>query len=316
MFGIISRPYNYIQFTRDQMTRESLRRAFDRAPKPGERAPDSMARSLTGDSIRLSDYRGHKNVVLTLGSATCPMTAGSIAGMNDLFDRYRDEEVEFFFAYVREAHPGDELPAHESMAEKVRAAKILKEQENVEMPILVDDLRGTIHRKYGSLPNPAFLIDKSGRIAFRSQWTQAGAIEEALRQLLKIQHERGLDHAVVLGGEDRSMPVSYPVLYSYRALHRGGRQAILDFETAMGLPGKMLVASSRIAGPVVENVMENPGKIMATVALGAGVVAAAIYAGRALRRRRMAPRNPYDRYVFETPKAEERGTTDYPAVGI
>jgi len=316
MFGIISRPYNYSQFTRDQVTREILRRAFDRAPKPGERAPDFTVRSLTGDSIRLSDYRGRKNVVLTFGSATCPMTAGSIGGMNDLFDRYGDDDVEFFFVYVREAHPGDEIPAHESMAEKVCAAEILQEQENVEMPILVDDLRGTVHRKYGSLPNPAFLVDKSGRIAFRSQWVQAGAIEEALRQLLKIQHERGLDHAVVLGGEDRSLPVSYPVLYSYRALHRGGRQAILDFETAMGLPGKMLVASSRIAGPVVEKVVENPGKIVATAALGVGVVAAAIFAGRALRRRRMSPRNPYDRYVFETPDAKDRGTTDYPAVGI
>ncbi|HTC95328.1 MAG TPA: deiodinase-like protein [Terriglobales bacterium] len=316
MFGIISRPYNYSQFTRDQMTREILRRAFDRAPKPGERAPDFTARNLTGDSIRLSDCHGCKNVVLAFGSATDPMTAGSIGGMNDLFDRYRDDDVEFLFVYVREAHPGDGIPAHESMADKVRAAEILQEQENIEMPILVDDLRGTIHRKYGSLPNPAFLIDKSGRIAFRSQWAQSGAIEEALRQLLKIQHDRGLDHAVVLGGEDRSVPVSYPVLYSYRALQRGGRQAILDFETAMGFPGKMMVASSRIAGPVVENMMENPGKIVATVALGAGVVAAAIYAGRALRRRRVASRNPYDRYVFETPKAEERGTTDYPAVGI
>jgi hypothetical protein len=62
--------------------------------------------------------------------------------------------------------------------------------------------------------------------------------------------------------------------------------------------------------------VQNPGKIMATVALSAGVVAAAIYAGQALRRRRMASRNPYDRYVFETPKTEDRGTTDYPAVGI
>ncbi len=312
MFGFISSEYNYSHFTRDKMARDLNSRAFDHAPEPGERAPDFTARTLTGDCIRLSDYRDSKNVVLTFGSATCPMTSGSIAGMNELFDRYRSDDVEFLLVYVREAHPGDEIPAHESMSDKVRAAEILEEQEDVKMPILVDDLKGSIHRKYGKLPNPTYLIDKSGRIAFRAQWTQAGIVEEALQQLLKIQHERGLDHAVVLGGEDRSVPVSYQVLYSYRALQRGGRKAILDFQDSMGLPGKMIVAGSRLIAPVVES----PGKSMAVAALGLGVVAAALYAGKALRRRRMMPRNPYDRYVFETPEAETRGGTDYPAVGI
>jgi peroxiredoxin len=311
MFGLISSEYNYTHFTRDKMAGDLDNRAFDRAPNPGDRAPDFTARTLTGDPIRLSDYRGTQNVVLTFGSATCPMTAGSVGGMKDLFERYRSDDVEFLLVYVREAHPGDKVGAHESMADKVRAAQLLEAQEKVDMPIVIDDLKGTIHRKYGKLPNPTYVIDKSGRIAFRAQWTQAGIVEEALKQLLKIQHERGLDHAVVLGGEDRSVPISYQVLYSYRALERGGREAIRDFEESMGLPGKMIVAGSRLAAPV----MQNPGKSMAVAALALGVVAAGLYAGRALRSRRLAARNPYDRYVFETPQPENRGT-DYPAVGI
>jgi peroxiredoxin len=311
MFGFVSSEYNYTHFTRDKMAGDIEGRAFDRAPKPGERAPDFTARTLTGDQISLADYRGAKNVVLTFGSATCPMTAGSIGGMNQLAERYPADDVEFLFVYVREAHPGDEIAAHQTMSDKVQAAQILEAEEKVVMPILVDDLKGSIHRKYGKLPNPTYLIDKSGRIAFRAQWTQAGIMEEALQQLLKIQHERGLDHAVVLGGEDRSVPISYQVLYSYRALERGGRAAIMDFEEAMGLTGKMMVAGSRLAAPM----MENPGKSITVAALALGVVAAALYAGRALRARRLASRNPYDRYVFETPKPENRGT-DYPAVGI
>ncbi len=228
-----------------------------------------------------------------------------------MYRRYGDR-VAFVAVYVREAHPGDDIPAHASMAGKVRAAEILQEQEEVELPIVVDNLGGSIHRKYGQLFNPTFLIDRSGRIAFRSQWTQAGAVDEALRQLLKVQRERDLDHAVVLGGEDRSMPISYSVLYSYRALHRGGEESIHDFTEAMGFPGKMIVAGSRIVGPITGN----PGKTLATAALGVGIVFAAIYAGRALRNRRMTSRNPYDRYVFETPEPEARGSTDYPAVGI
>jgi peroxiredoxin len=318
MFGLISSEYNYTHFTRDKMDGDLDSRAFDRAPKPGERAPDFTARTLTGDPVRLADYRGTRNVVLTFGSATCPLTAGSIGGMNELFERYRGEDVEFLFIYVREAHPGDEIPAHDSIADKVRAAQLFEEQESVEIPIVVDDLKGSIHRKYGALPNPAYLIDKSGRIAFRALCTQAGIVEEALVQLLKIQRERGLEHAVVLGGEDRSVPISYQVIYSYRALQRGGPQAIRDFEESMGLPGKMIVAGSRLAAPV----MENPGKSMAVAALALGVVAAGVYAGRALRARRIASRNPYDRYVFETPQQQqqqqqpEKPGTDYPAVGI
>jgi len=311
MFGLTSSEYNYKQFLRSHIARD-LASAFDRTPEPGERAPDFTARSLTGDRVQLSDYRGQKNVVLVFGSATCPMTAGSARGLNELFHRYRDEDVEFLLVYVREAHPGDEIPAHDSMAEKVRAAEILREQENVEFSVLVDDLRGSIHRRYGQLPNAAFLVDKSGRVAFRSLWAQAGAVDEALQQLLRIQGERGVDHAVVLGGEDRSMPITYPVLHSYRALQRGGAKSMDDFAEALGLPGRMILAGGRLARPVAEN----PGKILATVALSVGVVAAAIYGGRALRRRRLAPRNPYDRYVFEAPEPEDRGSQDYPAIGI
>ena len=311
MFGLSSSEYNYKQFQRSHIARD-FASAFDQAPQPGERAPDFTARTLTGDRVQLTDYRGEKNVVLVFGSATCPMTAGSVRGLNELFRRCGDKEVEFLLVYVREAHPGDEIPAHESMADKVRAAEILREQEDLEFPILVDDLRGSIHRRYGKLPNPAFLIDKSGRVAFRCLWAQAGAIEEALQQLLPIQHERGVDHAVVLGGEDRSMPISYPVLHSYRALQRGGAKSMNDFTEALGLPGRMILIGGRLARPVAEN----PGKILATAALSVGVVAGAIYAGRALRRRRLAPRNPYDRYVFETPESGDQGPTDYPAVGI
>ena len=115
---------------------------------------------------------------------------------------------------------------------------------------------------------------------------------------------------MVLGGDDRSMPVSYPALYSYRALHRGGRDAISDFEQSMGLPGKIALASSRIIGPV----KDNPGKILAGAALGAAVLAGGLYAGRTLRRRRLRTRFPYHTFPI-SPEEQEPGE-DYGVVGI
>src|SRR4051812_38161490 len=151
MFGL--KPYNYDTFTRDLLVKDVAASKLSGGPKPGSRAPDFEGRTLDGDVVRLRDFKGEKNVVLTFGSATCPMTAATIAGMNDLYEDYAGEDVEFLFVYVREAHPGEQLGPHESYDEKLAAAELLREEEDIEMPIVVDEVNGTIHRKYGKLPN-------------------------------------------------------------------------------------------------------------------------------------------------------------------
>jgi len=299
--------YNYEHFTRD------LLKDFKSGsgPDAGDTAPDFTLRTIDGDKLSLSDFEEHKNVLLTFGSATCPMTLGSIAGLNNLYEKYRGDNVEFLFVYVREAHPGEDLPAHASMDDKFRAAQILRDEEELKMPVLVDDLRGSVHRKYGKLPNPSYLIDRSGRIAFRCQFTQPSVLENAIDELLDVQERTGEDRAVVAGGEDTRMPKSFPLLYTYRALRRGGREAILDFEEALGMPGKFAVASSRIAQPVVEH----PGKTAAAAALTAGVLAGGIFAGVKLRQKRLRGREPY-RYYDREQRAARTGTDDYEPIGI
>lgn len=302
--------YNYSHFTREHL-HETGRTAFT-GPEPGEQAPDFKARSLDGETIRLSDYKGKKNVLLLFGSATCPMTAGSIEGINELYNEFRGDNVEFLFVYVREAHPGEELPAHRSMSDKTNAARLLRDQEDMEMPVLIDDLRGAIHRKYSRLPNPAFLIDKSGRVAFRCMWAKPDTLGEAIEELLELQQERGVEHVVVNGGQDLSMPMTYGVLYSYRALERGGKEALSDFREAFGISGRVALTASRMAKPI----MENPGRILAIVALTAAVLAGGLYAGFELRKRRLGiRRNPYRAYEKEEVRDTDTGT-EYGAVGI
>src|SRR5689334_11080992 len=119
MLGFSS--YNYEHFSREIF--HDLAQTSFTGPAPGERAPDFKATTLDGDSVRLRDFAGKKNVLLIFGSATCPMTAGSIAGLNELYDRLRGDHLEFLFVYVREAHPGEIIPAHRSMREKIEAAR-------------------------------------------------------------------------------------------------------------------------------------------------------------------------------------------------
>src|SRR3954451_16925517 len=174
VFG--SSTYNYEQFNREMLP--DLKK--QEGPEPGDVAPDFTLRTLDGDKLSLSDFEEHKNVVLTFGSATCPITLGSIGGLKNLYDKYRGDDVEFLFVYVREAHPGEEIPAHDSMDDKFRAAQLFRDEEDLKMPLLVDDLRGSVHRKYGKLPNPSYLIDRSGRVAFRALWAQPDVIENAI----------------------------------------------------------------------------------------------------------------------------------------
>jgi len=305
VFG--SGSYNYEHFTRDLL--KGLKK--ESGPEPGDVASDFTLRTVDGDKLSLSDFEEHKSVLLTFGSATCPMTLASIGGLNRLYERHRGDNVEFLFVYVREAHPGEEMPSHGSMEAKFRAAQLFRDEEEIKMPVLVDDLRGSVHRKYGKLPNPSYLIDKSGHISFRCLFTQPEVLENAIDELLEFQLRTGKDRAVVAGGEDRRMPKSFPLLYTYRALKRGGRDAILNFEEALGIPGKLAVASSRIVQPV----LENPGKTVAAAALTAGVLAGGVYAGYKLRKKRFAHREPY-RYFDREQRARRTGTDDYEPIGI
>jgi peroxiredoxin len=307
MFGIDR--YNYKRFTNDILLADAAKTGFGNGPEPGEQAPDFKGRTLDGEMIRLSDYKDKSNVVLTFGSATCPFTAGSIGGMNDLFADYSGrEDVAFLFVYVREAHPGEKLREHRSLKQKIRAAELFRNEEEVEIPVVVDDLDGKIHKKYGKLPNPTYLIDKSGGVAFRSLWTRAKMVEEALQELLRVQREENTDRAIVRDGEDTSASMTYAMLHSHRALERGGKKAIRDFREELGRTGVLADTASRIAGPIALN----PGKAIVGVALAGAVIAGGLYGGVKLREARLRrPRNPYRFYDKEPLKESD----DY-AVGI
>jgi peroxiredoxin len=310
MFGF--KPYNYTSFSKDLLLKDvTTSKMAAGGPRPGDRAPDFEGRSLDGDLVSLRDFKGEQNVVLTFGSVTCPMTAGAIRGLNDLYDHYKNDDVQFLFVYVREAHPGDDLPAHKTLEEKIAGAELLREEEDVEMPILVDDLKGSIHKKYGKWPNATYVIDTSGRVAFRSLWSRPPQIEAALQELLERQKERDVEHAIVNGGEDTSMPVARSMLHTYRALERGGDKSIEEFRLALGVPGRLAVATSRVAEPIALY----PGRVALGALLAGGVIAGALYAGHKLREKRLQSRSPYDLHEPTRRRTPPTGG-DYEAVGI
>jgi Iodothyronine deiodinase len=287
MFGFTR--YNYNRFRREMQ--QGHADPWSRAPVPGDEAPGFELPSLAGERVNLSDFKGSRNVVITFGSATCPQTAASIGGLRSLAGEFSGDDVEFLFLYVREAHPGADIPPHRSLEEKARAAQLLREQEDIRFPILIDQLGGETHRKYGALPNASFLVDKAGRIAYRSLASHGPSLGDALEELLERQKERGLEHAIVHGGEDTVAPQLKTFLNAYRAIERGGYDAVVNFRGELGIPGRVVLRGGRMARPIAEH-----PAISITTAIGIlGAIGVGFWAGHELRKRHFASQ-PYEVY--------------------
>jgi peroxiredoxin len=307
MFGFTR--YNYERFHREMLQNDAADR-WSQAPEPGDEVPGFELRSLSGDVVKLSDFKDSRNVVLTFGSATCPHTAASIGGLRSLAREFPPSEVAFLFIYVREAHPGADLPPHHSLEDKAHAAMLLREQEQIDFPILIDELGGDVHRRYGALPNASFVVDKSGRVAYRSMASHPHSLGAALEELIERQKERGVHHVVVHGGEDEITPSLKTFLNAYRAIERGGYDAVVNFRGELGFPGRVVISGGRMARPITEHpaiTITSAVGVLAAIGLG-------LWAGYELRKRRFA-RKPYDAYR-KIAKRRRTDEDDYSAIGI
>ncbi len=103
---------------------------------------------------------------------------------------YAARGIASVFVYTREAHPGEHFPAHRSPEQKLAHARAFAERWGIERPVLVDDLAGTGHRRYGELPNMTYLVGRGGRVLFRADWTDPATVEAAVGYLLAARERR------------------------------------------------------------------------------------------------------------------------------
>ncbi len=148
-------------------------------PEPGDEAPDFEATSLEGNKVKLSDFEGDW-VVLETGSITCPITDSKVQAMDKLQEKF--EDVEFILLYTREAHPGENYDAHESFQDKLDRAREFAEDYDIERNVLVDDIEGTAHRKYGGMPNSIHIINPEGTVVMRGDWNNTKKVKEIVEK--------------------------------------------------------------------------------------------------------------------------------------
>ena len=202
--------YNYQNFSADQYDLVNLR-----GPEIGQKAPAVEVMTLDGKRRSILEFEG-VFLVLELGSITCPLYQSRRRKMAALVRVF--PQAHFAVLYVREAHPGARVPAHDGQADKLNWARQLRDRDGEGREILVDDLEGRAHRAFGSFPNAVFIINRNGCVVYRSAWNNPSATRRALKRLFAGRPVRA---------EAAFLPARPPV--ALRTLKHAGKGAGLDF---------------------------------------------------------------------------------------
>ena len=118
--------------------------------------------------------------------------------LNKLYQQYRDR-VEFLVVYITEAHPSDVWQMQSNIRDKVVFASPRSEDERafvagacvrklgVEIPALLDEFGNSTESAYTAWPDRLYLIDRSGKVAYKSKpgpfGFKAGELEAALQAI-------------------------------------------------------------------------------------------------------------------------------------
>ncbi|RUS65226.1 hypothetical protein EGN72_00830 [Pseudorhodobacter sp. E13] len=206
--------YNYDQFSAKDYDLVNFR-----GPNPGTPAPDFNLTRADGGHSRLLDFDG-TFLVLEMGSLTCPLFQGRRKTMSALHREYQN--VDFSVLYVREAHPGAAISAHQSDDDKQSCAALLR-SDGERRKVLVDDLNGTAHQAYGGYPNSVFIINRNGCVVYASDWNNPETTGRALSLLIQ--------------GKPADLKAWFkpvPPSVSLKILRAGGKGSMADF--LRGLP--------------------------------------------------------------------------------
>jgi hypothetical protein len=130
--------------------------------------------------------------------------------------------------YVREAHPGENMPAHQDREQKRAQAEHFKGDTGTAWTVVVDGLDGSVHKLYGLLPNSIFLIDAEGRVSFIGDISHGPTLPKALDRLFE-QSMRG----IVPEGDDKMLHMLGPTAYGWEAIRRGGQVSMHDVSMRM-----------------------------------------------------------------------------------
>jgi thiol-disulfide isomerase/thioredoxin len=177
--------------------------SIQEGPRVDEAAPDFTLPTHDGaETHQLSKMIGDKPVVLVLGNFTCGPFRAYFPEVENVYKRH-DDQAHFLMVYVREAHPTDGW----KMESNARTGVVVKQPTTVgeraavceqfckrlqpTMPVVVDDLSDSVGHAYSGMPARLYVIDTSGKVAYKSGrgpfGFRVGEMEQALTMSLLEQ---------------------------------------------------------------------------------------------------------------------------------
>lgn len=154
--------------------------------------------------------------------------------MNEIYERFKGDGVRSVFLYTQEAHPGEHWPHLTSMEQKFRHAEEIRDGLGVARPILVDSLEGECHWAYGSMPNMAWIISGSGVPVYKSDWTDANSIANALEYFIAVLVRRESGEQLAPFKVERMDYRESDRAAFFKGLEIAGPKAVAEFEEVFG----------------------------------------------------------------------------------
>lgn len=172
-------------------------------PKLNDSAPDFRLKTRDGKQThRLSDRFGDKPIVLMFGNFTCGPFRSIFPMVDELAQRYKEDAL-FLGVYVREAHPIDgwRMGSNDDVGISIRQPRDYMERRakanecgtklKMSFPLLVDEMDDRVGHAYSGMPARLYVIDRAGKIAYKSGRGPFGfqptEMEQALLLLLLDQ---------------------------------------------------------------------------------------------------------------------------------
>lgn len=167
-------------------------------PKVGQQAPlFRLKRARTEGNVDLASLIGDKPVVLVFGNFTCGPFRAFYPAVDHLFEKYRDR-AHFLMVYVREAHPTDgwkmesnskagvEVAQPKSFDQRLSVANQFCTKLNPNIPLVVDELSDPVGHAYSGMPARLYVVDREGKVAFKSGRGPFGFSPPELEQALAM----------------------------------------------------------------------------------------------------------------------------------
>ena len=113
-----------------------------------------------------------------------------------MYREYKDQ-IAFYAVYIREAHPSDgwQLPSNvrdevvyaspAGVEERTNLAGLCVRKLGIEFPALVDNFDDSTDNNYNGWPDRMYVIDRDGKVAYKSKPGPFGFKPELLEQTLQ-----------------------------------------------------------------------------------------------------------------------------------